>query len=352
MADIFISYKREELTRAAQVAQALSEEGFSAFYDLHQDGIHAGEQWDRRLEAELHAAGCCIVLWSAASVESDHVRSEARRAHERRVLVPARIGKCTPPIGLDVLQEADLRKWRGDRSDPQWRYLIDRGVARILGRPGRPPQPDPELPATPVAAAPKPARPSKPAQPQKAANPASYVLGLLLTAGVAAIAVFGWQAWQSSSLETEGSFALSSPARAAEKPRLASTTVPEPEPAEESPPEVRDTPVTALFGEWQSPSEGCPGLQFSQGSTSERVIIKYRRQLYGDRMWTIAIGIDNYREGDPLTRVGPAQFRTTTLANDYDIVLDEDVLRIVQPRESDWLGTSAWADCEWRRRGS
>lgn len=146
MADVFISYKREEITWAARVAQALSEEGFSAFYDLDDEGIHAGEEWDKRLEQELAAAKCCVVLWSPNSVQSANVRSEARRANTRGILVPAKIRACEAPIGLDALQEADLSQWRGDRADPQWRFLVDRGVARKVGRAGRPPQPPPPPP--------------------------------------------------------------------------------------------------------------------------------------------------------------------------------------------------------------
>jgi MFS family permease len=138
MADVFISYKREEIAWAARVGQALSEEGFSAFYDLDEDGIHAGEEWDKRLEKELADAKCCVVLWSSASTQSPNVRSEARRANDRGILVPAKINACQAPLGLDALQDADLRQWRGDRTDPQWRFLVDRGIARKVGRAGRP----------------------------------------------------------------------------------------------------------------------------------------------------------------------------------------------------------------------
>ncbi len=165
MADIFISYKREEIAWAARVAQALSEEGFSAFYDLDDDGIHAGEEWNKRLEQELAAAKCCVVLWSRASTESANVRSEARRANGRGILAPAKINTCRAPLGLDNLQEADLSQWRGDRSDAQWRFWVDRGVARKVGRAGRPPKqaqppvPPPPQPLPPMENAPAPSLP-------------------------------------------------------------------------------------------------------------------------------------------------------------------------------------------------
>lgn len=152
MADIFISYKREEIALAQLVAETLAEEGFSAFFDAHQDeGILIGEAWDARLERELNAARAVIVLWSPASVTSENVRDEARRAHARGILFPARIDVCDPPLGLGVVQTANLLGWRGDRAHLQWRLLIDSGVARKLGRRANAP-PAPRLQA--VAPAP------------------------------------------------------------------------------------------------------------------------------------------------------------------------------------------------------
>lgn len=135
MADVFVSYKREELSRAAAVAKALESEGFSVFYDLGEHGIQAGETWDKRLEHELAIARCCLVLWSPASTQSDNVRSEARRGKARGILVPALINPCIPPIGLDTVQAADLSRWIGELDAPQWRFLVDRGIGPKLGRP-------------------------------------------------------------------------------------------------------------------------------------------------------------------------------------------------------------------------
>ncbi len=134
MADVFVSYKREEVAVAELISRMITEEGYSVFHDIGVQGIKAGETWDKRLEAELEQARCCVVLWSRASVESDNVRSEARRAHARGILVPAKIGACSPPIGLDGVQAADLIGWTGDRAYAQWRFLVDRGIALKVGR--------------------------------------------------------------------------------------------------------------------------------------------------------------------------------------------------------------------------
>ena len=136
MADVFISYKREEISLAQRVARVLSEEGYSSFFDAHDEhGINIGETWDRRLERELMAAAAVVVLWSPRAAKSDNVRDEARRAAKARRLVPARVAECDVPLGLGTLQTADLSRWTGSRSDPEWRMLVDRGVARLVGRP-------------------------------------------------------------------------------------------------------------------------------------------------------------------------------------------------------------------------
>lgn len=134
MADVFISYKRADIGRARTAAQALKAEGYSVFYDAGDDGINVGEAWDQRLERELALARAVIVLWSPGACQSDPVRDEARRAAKRRILCPALIETCEPPLGLAVIETADLRGWNGDQTDPQWRRLIDRGIARKLER--------------------------------------------------------------------------------------------------------------------------------------------------------------------------------------------------------------------------
>lgn len=186
MADVFISYKREEIAWAARVGRALSEEGFSAFYDLDDDGIHAGEEWDKRLEKELADAKCCVVLWSSASTQSPNVRSEARRANNRGILVPAKINACQAPLGLDALQEADLRQWRGDRTDAQWRFLVDRGVARKVGRAGRPPK---------LAPPPPPPQPLPQAVDEPSASGLPKWLMPAGAAGLALVALLAWSPW-------------------------------------------------------------------------------------------------------------------------------------------------------------
>ncbi len=132
MADIFISYKREERASASELATALAEEGWSVWWDLELVG---GERFDDKIEEELNAAGAVVVLWSLRSVVSDFVKDEATRALKLETLVPARIELVDPPLRFDRLDTIDLIGWNGDRNHAGYRRLR----ATLVKRLGEPP---------------------------------------------------------------------------------------------------------------------------------------------------------------------------------------------------------------------
>ena len=80
MADIFISYLREDIDAAEQLAGALEAHGWSVFWDRR---IPAGKRFDDFLDEQLQAARCVIVLWSRGSILSPWVRDEAAVGRER-----------------------------------------------------------------------------------------------------------------------------------------------------------------------------------------------------------------------------------------------------------------------------
>jgi hypothetical protein len=106
MADVFISYAREDRAAAQAVARALGDVGWSVWWDRE---IRVGSEFDRVIEAELTSAGCVVVLWSAHSTSSSWVRSEAEDGAERDILVPAVLAEVTVPLRFRKIQSADLR---------------------------------------------------------------------------------------------------------------------------------------------------------------------------------------------------------------------------------------------------
>lgn len=121
MADVFLSYNREDQPRARTVADALEAEGFSIWWDA---ALRAGETYDEVTEQNLRQAAAVVVLWSKRSVNSKWVRAEATVGERSSTLVPALLEECDRPVRFELVQTADLSRWRGDRGDPQWRGFV------------------------------------------------------------------------------------------------------------------------------------------------------------------------------------------------------------------------------------
>ena len=121
MADVFISYAREDQQRIAQLAEALRRHGCTVFTDRR---IPAGRTWADFIGNELNNARCVVVVWSKASVASRFVKLEASRALERRHLVPVRIEAIEPPFEFSDLHAADLTTWTGDSNSDDFLNLL------------------------------------------------------------------------------------------------------------------------------------------------------------------------------------------------------------------------------------
>jgi hypothetical protein len=139
MADVFLSYKREDQARAARLILALQKHRLSVWWDRDLPG---GEHWRRSIEAALGAARCAVVLWSHASVGpgGEFVREEATRASARQILVPVLLEKVRPPLGFGELQAIDLSRWRGSARDPFLLDLVAAIRAKLEGKPAPAPK--------------------------------------------------------------------------------------------------------------------------------------------------------------------------------------------------------------------
>jgi hypothetical protein len=121
MADVFISYRRDDRAKAAALAKALAVEALDVWWD---DGLTAGEAFDQKIEAVLKEAKAVLVLWPPSSVKSEWVRGEAAIGRERGVLVPVSIRPTNIPVPFNLLNAVDLSGWSGDRSDPNYQRVV------------------------------------------------------------------------------------------------------------------------------------------------------------------------------------------------------------------------------------
>lgn len=110
MADIFISYSREDREWVESLAAQLQSEGFSVWWDWD---LLVGKRYRESIDHELQSCRVAVVVWSQHSIQSDFVRDEAEEAQQRNILVPVLKEVVPPPAGFRQIQTADLSTWTG-----------------------------------------------------------------------------------------------------------------------------------------------------------------------------------------------------------------------------------------------
>lgn len=131
MAEIFISYKREDRSKAKLVAESLIEKGYSVWWDVN---LLPGEGFAKEIEAIIKQARVAIVLWSEAATSSRWVLAEAELARKLGILLPYKLEDIDPPFGFGDLHFSDLKDWSGENPEaPLLRILSD--VENRIGPP-------------------------------------------------------------------------------------------------------------------------------------------------------------------------------------------------------------------------
>ena len=111
MAEVFVSYASQDRDRVGPIVDALESAGWSVWWDR---AISGGAAFDRAIEEAIDEARCIVVVWSAQSVESEWVRTEANEGLERGVLVPVAIDDSRPPLAFRRTQTLDFSNGNGD----------------------------------------------------------------------------------------------------------------------------------------------------------------------------------------------------------------------------------------------
>jgi hypothetical protein len=129
VADVFISYRREDRPVAENIARALNAYDLEVVWDHDWDGGDAAVEARQR---DLDKACAVVALWSPAPPPL--VIDDAARAQKRGALVSVALDDAQAPA--DFSQALRLRHWDGAATDAQVRAIADACVKAA------PPSPD------------------------------------------------------------------------------------------------------------------------------------------------------------------------------------------------------------------
>ena len=134
MARIFLSYARDDVDAARQLAGCVSDAGHDVWWDRH---LHGGSRFATEIEQALKDAEAVVVLWSANSLGSAWVQDEAAEGRDSGRLVPVSLASAKPPLGFRQFQTIDLGDWDGKGSPIALHELLE-AIARTCGTQARP----------------------------------------------------------------------------------------------------------------------------------------------------------------------------------------------------------------------
>jgi adenylate cyclase len=126
---IFLSYARDDVDAAKELADGLAQAGHDVWWDRH---LHGGSRFDREIEEALRNSEAVVVLWSKASLDSAWVKDEAAEARDSERLVPVSIGSAKPPLGFRQFHTIDLGSWDG-RGQPEAFSELLEAINRTCG---------------------------------------------------------------------------------------------------------------------------------------------------------------------------------------------------------------------------
>ena len=130
MADVFISYAREDMIRVKPLVEALEGEGFSVWWDSE---LSPGDKFDDLIDDEIQAAACVVVLWTEGSVNSRWVKNEALEGMDRGILVPVLMDNVRLPVAFKQSQIADFGHWPESVQTDQYESFIQSVSIKVRG---------------------------------------------------------------------------------------------------------------------------------------------------------------------------------------------------------------------------
>ncbi len=133
MARIFLSYARDDVEAAKQLAGCFSDAGHDVWWDRH---LHGGSRFATEIDKALKDAEAVVVLWSPTSINSAWVQDEAAEGRDSGRLVPVSLSSAKPPLGFRQFQTIELGAWDGSRKPDALEDLLE-AISRTSGTEAR-----------------------------------------------------------------------------------------------------------------------------------------------------------------------------------------------------------------------
>jgi hypothetical protein len=135
VADVFISYKRDERPAVESIAARLRDLGLMVWFDA---SMSAGEAFSDEIDREARFSKCILVCWSPGARESRWVKAEAMIGFEQDKLAAAYVSGpdgFSPPTPFNANHAEDLRAWLAAPEDAHagWKSVLRR-VGKLCGR--------------------------------------------------------------------------------------------------------------------------------------------------------------------------------------------------------------------------
>ncbi len=135
MADVFLSYKREERAEVERLATALRGLGLDVWFDA---SLSAGEAFSDEIDREVRAARVVLVCWSPQAATSQWVKAEAQIGFTKQTLISTYVAGpdgFDPPVPFNSIHMEDMRAWaqRPSARDPAWLSVLRR-LGGLAGR--------------------------------------------------------------------------------------------------------------------------------------------------------------------------------------------------------------------------
>jgi adenylate cyclase len=130
---IFLSYARDDVDAAKQLAGSISDAGHDVWWDRH---LHGGSRFATEIDKALKDAEAVVVIWSPTSIDSAWVQDEAAEGRDSGRLVPVSFGSAKPPLGFRQFQTIDLGSWDGSGAPSALDDLIE-AIGRTCGSAAR-----------------------------------------------------------------------------------------------------------------------------------------------------------------------------------------------------------------------